>query len=66
MDLKMPDMDGYEATVEIRKEDSDIPIIAVTAFAFSEDEQRVKQNGFNGAGDAARMRFWTILSSGIL
>ena len=39
MDLKMPDMDGYEATVEIRKEDSDIPIIAVTAFAFSEDEQ---------------------------
>jgi len=48
MDLKMPDMDGYEATVEIRKEDSDIPIIAVTAFAFSEDEQRVKQNGFNG------------------
>ena len=44
----MPDMDGYEATVEIRKEDSDIPIIAVTAFAFSEDEQRVKQNGFNG------------------
>lgn len=48
MDLKMPDMDGYEATVEIRKEDSDIPIIAVTAFAFSEDEQRVKQSGFNG------------------
>ena len=46
MDLKMPDMDGYEATVEIRKEDSDIPIIAVTAFAFSEDVQRVKQNGY--------------------
>ncbi len=32
MDLKMPDMDGYEATVEIKN--SDIPIIAVTAFAF--------------------------------
>ena len=48
MDLKMPDMDGYEATAEIRKEDSDIPIIAVTAFAFAEDEQRVKQSGFNG------------------
>ena len=48
MDLKMPDMDGYEATAEIRKEDPLIPIIAVTAFAFAEDEQRVKQSGFNG------------------
>lgn len=48
MDLKMPNMDGYEATAEIRKEDPHIPIIAVTAFAFAEDEQRVKQSGFNG------------------
>ncbi|WP_303644244.1 ATP-binding protein, partial [uncultured Parabacteroides sp.] len=48
MDIKMPNMDGYEATAEIRKEDPDIPIIAVTAFAFAEDEQRVKQSGFNG------------------
>ena len=47
MDLKMPEMDGYEATAEIRKEDPAIPIIAVTAFAFSEDEQRVQQSGFN-------------------
>lgn len=48
MDLKMPNMDGYEATAEIRKEDPHVPIIAVTAFAFAEDEQRVKQSGFNG------------------
>lgn len=48
MDIKMPNMDGYEATAEIRKEDPHIPIIAVTAFAFAEDEQRVKQSGFNG------------------
>lgn len=47
MDLKMPEMDGYEATAEIRKEDPAIPIIAVTAFAFAEDEQRVQQSGFN-------------------
>lgn len=47
MDLKMPVMDGYEATREIRKDNSIIPIIAVTAFAFAEDEQRVKQSGFN-------------------
>lgn len=47
MDLKMPDMNGYEATAEIRKDNQEIPIIAVTAFAFAEDEQRVQQSGFN-------------------
>lgn len=47
MDLKMPVMDGYRATEEIRKENTVVPIIAVTAFAFAEDEQRVKQSGFN-------------------
>lgn len=47
MDLKMPGMDGYEATQRIRTMDTDIPIIAVTAFAFAEDEQRVQQSGFN-------------------
>ena len=47
MDIKMPVMDGYEATAIIRQEDTQIPIIAVTAFAFSADEQRVKQSGFN-------------------
>lgn len=46
MDLRMPVMSGYEATNEIRKIDTDIPIIAVTALAFAEDEQRVKQTGF--------------------
>lgn len=48
MDLKMPIMDGYQATAEIRKDNTIIPIIAVTAFAFAEDEQRVGQSGFNG------------------
>lgn len=48
MDLKMPVMDSYEATAKIREENKNIPIIAVTAFAFAEDEQRVKQSGFDG------------------
>ena len=48
MDLKMPIMDGYQATQEIRKDNTIIPIIAVTAFAFAEDEQRVSHSGFNG------------------
>ena len=47
MDIKMPKMDGYEATAEIRKLSSLVPIIAVTAFAFAEDEQRILQSGFN-------------------
>ncbi|MDH6303509.1 signal transduction histidine kinase/CheY-like chemotaxis protein [Parabacteroides sp. PF5-5] len=47
MDIKMPIMDGYEATQEIRKTDTQIPIIAVTAFAFAEDEQQVLESGFD-------------------
>lgn len=46
MDIKMPNMDGYEAVAEIRKENGYIPIIAVTAFAFEDDDQRVKESGF--------------------
>ncbi len=40
-------MNGYEATSEIRKSSADIPIIAVTAYAFTEDE-KILENGFNG------------------
>ena len=47
MDLKMPQMDGYEAIREIRKLSSTVPVIAVTAFAFAEDEQKVFKSGFN-------------------
>ena len=41
-------MDGYEATREIRKLSLDVPIIAVTAFAYASDEQRAMENGFDG------------------
>ena len=47
MDIKMPEMDGYEVTSVIRQENKAIPIIAVTAFAFGEDEQRIMKSGFN-------------------
>ncbi len=47
MDIKMPEMDGIEATIEIRKLDKRIPIIAVTAFAFDQDKQRTKDAGCN-------------------
>ncbi len=52
MDIKMPIMDGYEATLAIRSEDREyvrkIPIVAMTADAFSEDIQHCKDVGMNG------------------
>ena len=47
MDINMPVMDGYEATREIRKFSLQVPIIAVTAFAYGSDEQKAMDNGFN-------------------
>ncbi len=50
MDLRMPVMMGYEATKLIRKmprEDANIPIIAMTANAFSEDVKRCLDCGMN-------------------
>ena len=48
MDIKMPEMDGYEATAAIRLLSSDVPIVAVTAFAYPEDMRRILSSGFNG------------------
>lgn len=50
MDIRMPVMDGYEATDIIRdmeRADASIPIIAMTADAFSEDIQRCLEHGMN-------------------
>ena len=50
MDVRMPVMDGYEATAAIRKlerEDAGLPIIAMTADAFSEDIQRCLECGMD-------------------
>lgn len=47
MDINMPNMDGYEATKEIRKLSTSVPIIAVTAYAFASDKERIMENGFN-------------------
>lgn len=48
MDINMPNMDGYEATQEIRKISAKVPIIAVTAYAYASDEARIMKSGFNG------------------
>ena len=52
MDIKMPVMDGLQATRAIRiagKEDSIcVPIIAMSANAFSEDMKKSMESGMNG------------------
>jgi CheY-like chemotaxis protein len=45
MDMKMPVMDGLEATREIKSFRKDLPIIAVTAFAMTGDEKRAREAG---------------------
>lgn len=47
MDIQMPEMNGYEATREIRKFRPDLPIVALTAYAFEEDKLRVLKAGCN-------------------
>ena len=51
MDIQMPVMDGLTAAEEIRRSDhadaADIPIIAVTAFAFGDDIERSLAAGMN-------------------
>lgn len=39
-------MDGFSATREIRKISEDIPILALTAFAFEKDKEKAKECNF--------------------
>ncbi|NVO11673.1 MAG: response regulator [Bacteroidales bacterium] len=48
MDIKMPVMDGLNATREIKKLNKDIPIIAQTAYAMESDENICLEAGCNG------------------
>lgn len=47
MDLKMPVLDGLEATRKIRQFNKTIPIIAQTAYAFSSDKKNAIEAGCN-------------------
>jgi len=45
MDIKMPVLDGYKATVEIKKVRKNLPIIAQTAYAQASDKERALELG---------------------
>jgi CheY-like chemotaxis protein len=47
MDLKMPEMDGLEATKKIKKINKKIPVLALTAFADTYDIRKAKKAGCN-------------------
>ncbi len=47
LDIKMPVKNGFEALKEIRAVDSDVPVIAQTAYAMANDEERALSAGCN-------------------
>ena len=49
MDIQMPDLDGYEVTTQIRKNESGkpVPIIALTANNSDDDKEKCLKLGMN-------------------
>lgn len=48
LDIRLPDISGFEVLKRIREINSNIPVIAQTANAMAEDEAECMGNGFNG------------------
>jgi CheY-like chemotaxis protein len=47
MDIQMPELNGYQATREIRKFNKNVIIIAQTAFALTGDKEKAIEAGCN-------------------
>ena len=47
MDIKMPGMNGEEATRKIKAMRPDLPVIAQTAYAFNEERVAILRSGFD-------------------
>jgi CheY-like chemotaxis protein len=47
MDIKMPLMDGFAATAEIRSLKPQLPVVAITAYAQDIDREKVLTSGFS-------------------
>lgn len=48
VDIKMPEMNGIDTLKEIRKFDTEIPVIMQSAYAFEDDMESTRQAGSNG------------------
>ena len=50
MDIRMPGMDGYEATKRIKEDEEikDIPVVVLTASGMKEDKEKIMQTKFDG------------------
>ncbi len=48
MDIQMPVMDGYTSAMEIRKFNTTVPILALSASVFLEVKDKILQSGMNG------------------
>lgn len=47
MDIKMPVMDGIKSIREIKKKNIKVPVIAQTAYAFPDEIEKIRQEGFD-------------------
>jgi PAS domain S-box-containing protein len=47
MDIRMPQMDGFQATQEIRKLNKVLPVLAITAYSLGNEKEMAMQSGFN-------------------
>ncbi|MEZ6063195.1 MAG: ATP-binding protein [Planctomycetaceae bacterium] len=48
MDMRMPEVDGYTATQQLRKDGITVPIVALTANGMDEDRRRCREVGCSG------------------
>ena len=47
-DVGMPNMDGYELIKEVKKHNSNIPAVSITAFSVVGDKEKLMMSGFDG------------------
>jgi len=47
MDIRMPNMDGYQATTEIKKMRKSLPVIAVTAYSMNDEQIKSQESEFD-------------------
>jgi CheY-like chemotaxis protein len=46
LDLRMPELDGFETFHRIRQVDKDVPVAAITASTFPSDREKARSSGF--------------------